>query len=134
MIYFLINFSGGGVYPEVLFQVAKYWYELYVRHTPGGELLIENELPHEPVVLDSQGGLGALIEPGPEMQMPPLVMPQPSQSGPPVIGSNGSIVVTTAPPPPYQHPSASSLAPLGQFCTCEICCNDLFIFKCISLF
>lgn len=23
--------KGGGVYPEVLFQVAKYWYELYVR-------------------------------------------------------------------------------------------------------
>lgn len=22
--------KGGGVYPEVLFQVAKYWYELYV--------------------------------------------------------------------------------------------------------
>lgn len=21
----------GGVYPEVLFQVAKYWYELYLR-------------------------------------------------------------------------------------------------------
>lgn len=23
--------KGGGVYPEVLFQVAKYWYELYLR-------------------------------------------------------------------------------------------------------
>jgi hypothetical protein len=23
--------KGGGVYPEVLFQVAKYWYELYMR-------------------------------------------------------------------------------------------------------
>jgi hypothetical protein len=22
--------KGGGVYPEVLFQVAKYWYELYM--------------------------------------------------------------------------------------------------------
>lgn len=30
--------KGGGVYPEVLFQVAKYWYELYLRNTPGGEL------------------------------------------------------------------------------------------------
>lgn len=23
--------KGGGVYPEVLFQVAKYWYELYLK-------------------------------------------------------------------------------------------------------
>lgn len=23
--------KGGGVYPEVLFQVAKYWYDLYMR-------------------------------------------------------------------------------------------------------
>lgn len=104
------------MYPEVLFQVAKYWYELYVRHTPGGEQLMENEVTHEPVVLDPQGALGALIEPCPDMQLPPLVIPQPQQSGPSVIGSNGSIVVTTAPPPPYQHHSASSLAPLGKFC------------------
>lgn len=110
MQYFL---SGGGVYPEVLFQVAKYWYELYVRHTPGGEQLIENEVTHEHV-LDPQGALGALIEAGPEVQLPPLGLPPPPQSVPPVIANNGSIVVTTAPPPPYQHP-ASSLAPLGKF-------------------
>lgn len=23
--------KGGGVYPEVLFQVAKYWYDLYIK-------------------------------------------------------------------------------------------------------
>lgn len=23
--------KGGGVYPDVLFQVAKYWFDLYVR-------------------------------------------------------------------------------------------------------
>lgn len=35
--------KGGGVYPEVLFQVAKYWYELYLRNTPGGELEPEEQ-------------------------------------------------------------------------------------------
>ncbi|CRK90648.1 CLUMA_CG004349, isoform A [Clunio marinus] len=30
--------KGGGVYPEVLFQVAKYWYELYLRNTPGAQI------------------------------------------------------------------------------------------------
>ncbi|XP_058063345.1 zinc finger SWIM domain-containing protein 8 homolog [Anopheles bellator] len=30
--------KGGGVYPEVLFQVSRYWYELFLRNTPGGEL------------------------------------------------------------------------------------------------
>lgn len=102
------------MYPEVLFQVAKYWYELYVRHTPGGEQLMENEVTHEPV-LDPQGALGALIDPVPEVQMPPLGLPPQPQTGPPVLGGNGSIVVTTAPPPPYQHHTASSLAPLGNF-------------------
>ncbi|XP_026677845.1 zinc finger SWIM domain-containing protein 8-like [Diaphorina citri] len=28
--------KGGGVYPEVLFQVAKYWFELYLRQAPPG--------------------------------------------------------------------------------------------------
>lgn len=101
---------GGGVYPEVLFQVAKCWYELYVRHTPGAEqLLIDSEAPHDPML--DQGALVALIEPPgpPEVQMPP-----PPQNGPPVMASNGSVVVTTAPPPPYQHPAATTLAPLGK--------------------
>lgn len=53
--------KGGGVYPEVLFQVAKYWYELYIRHTPGGDqLLMENELPHDHPLLQD---LVAMVEP-----------------------------------------------------------------------
>ncbi|KRT86467.1 hypothetical protein AMK59_1153, partial [Oryctes borbonicus] len=102
--------KGGGVYPEVLFQVAKYWYELYVRHTPGGEQLIENDLPHDPL-LDPHGALVALIEPNPEMQIPPGL---PGQNGTPVITNSGPVVVTTAPPPPYQHPAVTTLAPLGM--------------------
>ncbi|XP_017776997.1 PREDICTED: zinc finger SWIM domain-containing protein 8 [Nicrophorus vespilloides] len=64
--------KGGGVYPEVLFQVAKYWYELYLRHTPGGEQLMENDLPHDPI-LDGHGALVALIE-TPEISQPPPVV------------------------------------------------------------
>lgn len=95
--------KSGGVYPEVLFQVAKYWYELYIHHTPGGEQMMEQEIPHEPV-LDAHGTLFALIEaPPPEMQPPP----------PAVMTTSQPVVVTTAPPPQYQHPPAATLAPLG---------------------
>lgn len=74
--------KGGGVYPEVLFQVAKYWYELYIRHTPGGEQLIENELPHD-TLMDPHGALVALIDPA-----------VPAEAQPPTT----PVVVTTAPP------------------------------------
>ncbi|KAK9875007.1 hypothetical protein WA026_005817 [Henosepilachna vigintioctopunctata] len=99
--------KGGGVYPEVLFQVAKYWYELYVRQTPGGEHIMENELHQEPLV-DPHGALVALIDSGPPdlQQMPPPANP------PPVIANN-PVVVTTA-PPPYQHPVATTLSPMGM--------------------
>lgn len=99
--------KGGGVYPEVLFQVesllnimqkesqkqfrvffqvAKYWYELYVRHTPGGDQLLDSEMPHDPI-MDPHGPLVALIE---QPVVPQDVPPQAQQ-----------VVVTTAPPPPY---------------------------------
>lgn len=38
--------KGGGVFPEVLFTVAKYWYELFLRHAPPGE--VERDLDPEP--------------------------------------------------------------------------------------
>ncbi|CAG9823361.1 unnamed protein product, partial [Phaedon cochleariae] len=85
--------KGGGVYPEVLFQVAKYWYELYVRHTPGGEQMMDNEMAHDQL-MDAHGALVALIEqPGP-------VEVQPTAA---------SVVVTTA--PPYTHPAP----PVGMY-------------------
>lgn len=100
--------KGGGVYPEVLFQVAKYWYELYVRHTPGGEqILMENELGHENLM--DHGPLIALIEPNASLDMNAGHNPQ---NGAGVIANNASVVVTTAPPPPYQHPNVTTLAPL----------------------
>ncbi|KAH0814158.1 hypothetical protein GEV33_008633 [Tenebrio molitor] len=101
--------KGGGVYPEVLFQVAKYWYELYIHHTPGGEQMLESDmLPHDHL-LDGHGALVALIEPGPDVPLPQGLPPP----NPPVITTSSPVVVTTAPPPPYQHPAATTLAPLG---------------------
>ncbi|CAB3372525.1 Hypothetical predicted protein [Cloeon dipterum] len=49
--------KGGGVYPEVLFQVARYWYELNMRHTPGAELIIEPDIPKDALLLEQVGGL-----------------------------------------------------------------------------
>ncbi|KAH8367889.1 hypothetical protein KR084_003898 [Drosophila pseudotakahashii] len=50
--------KGGGVYPEVLFQVARYWYELYMRNTPNNS---EHE-PHDDTMDHSAVSLSALIE------------------------------------------------------------------------
>ncbi|XP_021938026.1 zinc finger SWIM domain-containing protein 8 isoform X2 [Zootermopsis nevadensis] len=116
--------KGGGVYPEVLFQVAKYWYELYMRHTPGGgDQPTENEMPHESLSLDTNSGaLVTMVEPTPpsiemSQQLPTgLVSPSTGVLQGNLAGTPGaqSVVVTTTPPPPYpQHPSVTTLAPLG---------------------
>ena len=39
---------GGGVYPEVMFTVAKYWYELYKAHSPPASRPGEELLHHRP--------------------------------------------------------------------------------------
>ncbi|XP_032453263.1 zinc finger SWIM domain-containing protein 8 isoform X6 [Nasonia vitripennis] len=93
--------KGGGVYPEVLFQVAKYWYELYLRHTPGGEQ--QDEMPHESLQLDANGTL--MVEPGPSVDM---------TTGQLMPGQAQAVVVTSAQPPPqpYAHPAITTLAPL----------------------
>nr|CAI5864383.1 unnamed protein product [Callosobruchus analis] len=97
--------KGGGVYPEVLFQVAKYWYELYIRNTPGGEQLLDGELSgmHEPLV-DAHGALVALIEqPG---------VPQDPAAAAAAAAAQAAqqVVVTTA--PPYTHTAAP---PVGMY-------------------
>lgn len=51
--------KGGGVYPEVLFQVAHYWYELYLKNSPGGEHeQHDDNMPQ----MDHNMQLGSLIE------------------------------------------------------------------------
>jgi len=34
--------TGGGVYPEVMFEIAHHWYEMYKRHSPPGTLARED--------------------------------------------------------------------------------------------
>ncbi|XP_014298528.2 zinc finger SWIM domain-containing protein 8 homolog [Microplitis demolitor] len=94
--------KGGGVYPEVLFQVAKYWYELYLRHTPGGEQ--QDDIPHDHLQLDPNGAL--IVEPG-QGQLDLNIgqmMPGPTQT---------VVVTSTQPPPqPYPpHPTMTTLVP-----------------------
>ncbi|XP_076654799.1 zinc finger SWIM domain-containing dorado isoform X1 [Halictus rubicundus] len=92
--------KGGGVYPEVLFQVAKYWYELYLKHTPGGEQ--QDDMPHDPLQLDINDVF--MVEPGPPVDMSNgQMMPGPAQA----------VVVTSTqpPPPPYSNlPAINTLA------------------------
>jgi hypothetical protein len=49
---------GGGVYPEVMFTVAKYWYELYKAHSPPGSRPGE-ELQQQQQQQQRPGGNGA---------------------------------------------------------------------------
>jgi hypothetical protein len=86
--------KGGGVYPEVLFQVARYWYELYLRNTPGGEMEPEEQHDYFNVNLMN------LIETG---DMPPATQPPPA---------NQPVVVSAAPQAPFQQ-AITTLAPLG---------------------
>lgn len=85
--------KGGGVYPDVLFQVAKYWFELYMRNSQGEQFLEE-------------GLVGGGMVPGCEgMGDPPphvstamvtwVEQPQPPPASPPPM-----------PPPQYVSPLA----------------------------
>lgn len=89
--------KGGGVYPEVLFQVAKYWYELYLRNTPGGEL--EPEEQHDYFNVN----LMTLDELPPPAAAP--TQPQPNQPGPYPPGPSMPAMVPGMPPfTPYTYP------------------------------
>ena len=37
--------TGGGVYPEVMFDVARHWFDLYKRHAPPGSLSRDDDSP-----------------------------------------------------------------------------------------
>lgn len=110
--------KGGGVYPEVLFQVARYWYELYLKNSPGGG---EHE-PHDDSSSHLDHNMQSLMEHH-EMQQQmqqqsqqsqqaaaQMQQPQTTSAGPP---SGPQVVVTTAPPPPFQS-AVTTLAPVGM--------------------
>lgn len=93
--------KGGGVYPEVLFQVAKYWYELYLRNTPGGELEPEEQHDYFNVNLSLVDGNEMQLQ----QQPPPGVAP-PQQ--------NTQVIVANAPQPPYAPQNIpAALAQIG---------------------
>lgn len=87
--------------------MAKYWYELYVRHTPGGEQLIDSDVPPHDALIDPHAQLVALIgslsTTFVEFKIVIFIIfleqPVASDAGPPTATP---VVVTTAPPPPYQ--------------------------------
>ncbi|XP_030378874.1 zinc finger SWIM domain-containing protein 8 [Scaptodrosophila lebanonensis] len=108
--------KGGGVYPEVLFQVARYWYELYMRNTPNSE----HSDQHDEQLDHSAVSLSALIESQQQHELQQqLSMPAPNMGHGPPLGAGGAqppgqpgqVVVTTA-PQPFQ-PGVATLAPIG---------------------
>uniref|UniRef100_A0A1B0CK08 ZSWIM8 TPR repeats domain-containing protein n=2 Tax=Lutzomyia longipalpis TaxID=7200 RepID=A0A1B0CK08_LUTLO len=94
--------KGGGVYPEVLFQVARYWYELYIRNTPGGEL--EHEAGSDIHLDHNVVNLGPLME---SQEMQQQVVPPPPQAAPPPPPQQ------PPPQPPPPHRAVTTLAPIG---------------------
>ncbi|XP_037937354.1 zinc finger SWIM domain-containing protein 8, partial [Teleopsis dalmanni] len=112
--------KGGGVYPEVLFQVARYWYELYLRSTPNSE-----HEQHDDLLDHSAVSLSALIESqNHELQQQMQTQPQAGLVGTsqvmppavPVTGLNGPVqpgqVVVTTTPQPFQQ-GVAKIAPIG---------------------
>uniref|UniRef100_W8B7C5 Zinc finger SWIM domain-containing protein 8 n=1 Tax=Ceratitis capitata TaxID=7213 RepID=W8B7C5_CERCA len=118
--------KGGGVYPEVLFQVARYWYELYGHNTPNNEneqhddhldhsavslsALIESHQHHE-MQQQMQAQVQAQQQPQGSMVGPPPVMPTAPPGGPNAPLQPGQVVVTTA-PQPFQQ-GVATLASIG---------------------
>lgn len=98
--------KGGGVYPEVLFQVAKYWYELYLRNTPGGELEPEEQHDYFNVNLMSlieQNDLQTQQAPPPPQQQTQVVVAgTPQQAYPQNVPALAQIGIP--PYAPYSYP------------------------------
>merc|ERR1719507_885638 len=62
--------TGGGVYPEVMFEVARHWYDLYKRHAPPGSLPRDDHSLPPPSPTDRMAGLAAMA------QLPPVTLAQ----------------------------------------------------------
>uniref|UniRef100_A0A182K404 SWIM-type domain-containing protein n=1 Tax=Anopheles christyi TaxID=43041 RepID=A0A182K404_9DIPT len=105
--------KGGGVYPEVLFQVSRYWYELYLRNTPGGEM--EPDEQHDMVVnlmqLMEPGADGSGVLGAPMSGVPSQPGNGPAGGVPPPVGGGAN---PQQPYPPHQHQPVAGLAPIGM--------------------
>ncbi len=99
--------KGGGVYPEVLFQVAKYWYELYLRNTPGGEL--EPEEQHDYFNVNLMSLVDSSNELQQQQQQPTVPVPPPA--APPQNAPQGFPPPPMAPIPIPTYPYAPYACP-----------------------
>ena len=61
--------TGGGVYPEVMFEVARHWYDLYKRHAPPGSLPRDDHSVPPPSPTDRMAGMAMA-------QLPPVTLAQ----------------------------------------------------------
>ncbi|XP_014289772.1 zinc finger SWIM domain-containing protein 8 homolog [Halyomorpha halys] len=104
--------KGGGVYPDVLFQVAKYWFELYMRNSQGDQLVDEglNPASEQHAAMPEQHVSTAMVtwvEPQPPPTPPP---PPPPQYVSPIALPYP--LITIAPPPGHyqlRHPQQIAL-------------------------
>ncbi|XP_026480061.1 zinc finger SWIM domain-containing protein 8-like [Ctenocephalides felis] len=111
--------KGGGVYPEVLFQVARYWYDLYVILAPG-------DAPHQghapnpdDVMCAGIAPLGAgdslvalVVEPTPQDLIPMAQLQQPPPmvtTSAPVVSSQQQQQMVAQPMPLAMPPSTSGM-------------------------
>lgn len=102
--------KGGGVYPEVLFQVAKYWFELFLRQAPPGgpepNPFLEFDPTPPPEEMPPQPP--PLIEQGPPFHHPMYLPPGP---GPYSIMPHWGAphgMYPPAPAPAFQYPPHSA--------------------------
>ncbi|XP_073985781.1 zinc finger SWIM domain-containing dorado isoform X1 [Rhodnius prolixus] len=103
--------KGGGVYPDVLFQVAKYWFDLYVRYAPHGEVFSEEPTPApvlvEHVVVDQQPSAGNGGASGPTPAAPPpavLTWVETPAAAAAAAAASGGPQAPPPPPPQYGVP------------------------------
>ncbi|KAK9507025.1 hypothetical protein O3M35_008857 [Rhynocoris fuscipes] len=96
--------KSGGVYPDVLFQVAKYWFDLYLRYTPHGEVFPEESTPPPQVLLEhvlveqqSAAGNSASAGTAPPPPTPTVLTWVESPNAAPAAGPQ------PPPPPPGQY-------------------------------
>ncbi|ODM95377.1 Zinc finger SWIM domain-containing protein 8 [Orchesella cincta] len=111
--------KGGGVYPEVLFDVARQWYSLYQKHLPLDVDVLNDELSHHDSLLSSlesgldplnPGAHGHQVVVSPQTGLPP-VNPNNPPPPPPSGGASGpsnvqgpiDIIQIQAPPSQMGH-------------------------------
>ena len=91
--------TGGGVYPEVMFEIAHHWYEMYKRHSPPGTLARE-EGPCRP---PAQPPVSRAMPNHPLVSQPSIPISQP----PPNVASTsaGFHIGQVGPPGGFQMPT-----------------------------